>query len=120
MLTTYFKHPFTLNKLRSGPAGAHLDEFICRLSRDGYSYPTIRYHIRGAGQLSTWAQAIGLPVTQLNVAALERFRDHLASRGKLYTKAGLYRHSFVGARLFVTFLQASEIVAAPPRLPCAP
>jgi len=114
MLTTYFKHPFTLNKLRSGPAGSHLDEFICQLSRDGYSYPTIRYHIRGAGRLSTWAQAIGLPITQLNVAALERFRDHLASRGKLYTKAGLYEHSFVGARLFVTFLQASEIVAVPP------
>jgi len=114
MLTTYFKHPFTLNKLRSGPAGSHLDEFICQLIRNGYSYPTIRYHIRGAGRLSTWAQAIGLPITQLNVAALERFRDHLASRGKLYTKAGLYEHSFVGARLFVTFLQASEIVAAPP------
>ena len=46
MLTTYFKHTFTLNKLRSGPAGPHLDEFACRFIREGYSYLTVRRHLR--------------------------------------------------------------------------
>ena len=47
MLTTYFNHPFTLNKLRSGPAGPRLDEFAGQLTRDGYSYSTARRHLRG-------------------------------------------------------------------------
>jgi len=33
MLTTYFKHPFTLQKLRSGPAGLYLDDYASHLTR---------------------------------------------------------------------------------------
>jgi len=114
MLTTYFKLPFTLNKLRSGPAGVHLDEFACELIRDGYSYLTARRHLRGAAQLSSWAQPRGLTTRQLDARALKSFGRHLAVRGKLYTQAGHYMHSFVGARLFVTFLRTRGIVAAMP------
>jgi len=85
MLTTYFKHPFTLNKLRSGPAGPYLDEFACQLIRDGYSYSTGRRHLRGAGRLSSWAQRRSLTTRELDAFALKRFGRHLASRGKLYS-----------------------------------
>jgi site-specific recombinase XerD len=114
MLTTYFKHPFTLNKLRSGPAGLHLDGFADQLLRDGYSDFTARGHLRGAGQLSSWAQRRGLTSRELDVLALKRFARHLAARRKLYTPAGQYMHSFVGARLFVRFLQTRGVVAASP------
>ena len=36
MLTTYFKHPFTLRRLRSDPAGPYLDDFACELAGAGY------------------------------------------------------------------------------------
>lgn len=114
MLTTYFKHPFTLNKLLSGPAGPHLEEFACELLRDGYSYLTARRHLRGAGQLSSWAQRRGLSTRELDTLALKRFGRHLAAHGKLYTQAAHYMHSFVGARLFVTFARTRGIVATLP------
>ena len=114
MLITYFKHPFTLIKLRSGPAGSHLDEFAYQLIRDRYSHSTARRHLRGAGRFSSWAQRRSLTTRELDAFALKRFGCHLASRGKLYSQAGLYRPDFVGARAFVTFLEASGIVAASP------
>ncbi len=117
MLTTYFKHPFTLDKLHSGPAGPHMDDFACQLTREGYSYSTARRHLRGAGQLSIWAQTAGLTTKELEAGALERFRRYLASRGKLHTQAGLYLPAFVGARLFIAFLQTRGIVATSPPSP---
>ena len=83
MLTTYFKRPFTLNKLRCGPAGSHLDEFACQLIRDRYSNYTARRHLRGAGRFSSWAQRRSLTTRELDAFALKRFGRHLASRGKL-------------------------------------
>lgn len=112
MLTTYFKHPFTLNKYRAGPAGSHLDEFADQLAQKGYSYSTVRRHLRGAARLSSWAQAATLTTHELDAAALDRFRRYLASQGKLHTQAGLYMPAFVGARLFVTFLQTRGIIPA--------
>ncbi len=35
MLTTYFKHPFTLRNLRSGPAGPYLNDFASQLTQAG-------------------------------------------------------------------------------------
>lgn len=117
MLTTYFKHPFTLNKLRCGLAGSHLDEFACQLIRDRYSHYTARRHLRGAGRFSSWAQRRSLTTRELDAFALKRFGRYLASRGKLYSQAGMYRPDFVGARAFVTFLQAGGFVTVSPASP---
>ena len=54
MLTTYFKHPFTLHKLRSGPAGRYLDDYASHLTQQGYSQSTARRHLRAAGHFSAW------------------------------------------------------------------
>ena len=62
MLTTYFKHPFTLRKLRSGPAGPYLDDFAAQLAQAGYSRNKIRAHLRGAGRFSAWAAQAELTI----------------------------------------------------------
>jgi hypothetical protein len=113
MLATYFKHPITLRKLRSGPAGPYLDDFASQLNQAGYCRNKIRAHLRGAGRLSTWAARTGLTIEMLDLPALAQFHQYLDSQGLLRYRRGEYSNTFVGARHFVGFLQGSGIVSVP-------
>ena len=113
MLTTYFKHPFTLRNLRSGPAGPYLDDFSSQLTQAGYCRNKIRAHLRCAGRFSTWAAGAGSTVETLDSLALELFRQYLDAQGRLRYRRGEYSNTFVGARHFVGFLQARGIVPMP-------
>ncbi|MEA3276897.1 MAG: tyrosine-type recombinase/integrase [Pseudomonadota bacterium] len=113
MLTTYFKHPFTLRKLRSGPAGPYLDDFASQLTQAGYCRNKIRAHLRGAGRFSAWAARAGLTIDTLDSPALAQFGRCLDSQGCLRCCRGEYSNTFVGARHFVGFLQARGVVPTP-------
>jgi site-specific recombinase XerD len=113
MLTTYFKHPFTLRKLRSDPAGPYLDDFASQLTQAGYCRDRIRAYLRGAGRFSTWAQSDGLAADALDSQALAQFRQFLDSKDRLRYRRGGYNDTFVGARHFVGFLQARGVVPTP-------
>ena len=113
MLTTYFKHPFTLRKLRSDPAGPYLDDFASQLTQSGYCRNKIRAHLRGAGRFSAWSAQAGLTIETLDSLALAQFRQYLDAQGRLRYRRGEYSNTFVGARHFVDFLQASGIVSTP-------
>ena len=113
MLTTYFKHPFTLRKLRSGPAGPYLDDFASQLTQAGYSRYKIRAHLRGAGRFSVWAANAGLAIDSLDPQALSQFGRFLDSQDRLRYRRGEYSNTFVGARVFVGFLQATGVVPTP-------
>lgn len=113
MLTTYFKHPFTLRKLRSGPAGPLLDDFASQLTGAGYCHIKIRAHLRGAGQFSAWAALLGLTIDMLDLGALAQFSQWLDSQGRLRHGRGEYSNAFIGARHFVGFLQVRGVVPTP-------
>ena len=113
MLTNYFKHPFTLRKLRSDPAGPYLDDFASQLTQAGYCRDRIRDYLRGAGRFSTWAQSDGLAADALDSQALAQFRRFLDSQDRLRYRRGEYSDTFVGARHFVGFLQARGVVPTP-------
>ncbi len=114
MLTTYFKDPFTLRNLRAGPGGPYLDDFASQLTSTGYSRDKIRAKLRGAGRFSAWAAKANLAgIDRLDAQALTQFRQSLASQGRLRYCRGEYSNNFVGARCFVSFLQARGLVASP-------
>ena len=112
MLTNYFEHPFTLNRLRSGVAGPHLDDFTFQLTGQGYSRDVIRRYLRAVGNLSAWAQASGLTIHDLNTEAFGHFRHELELKGRLRYPSGHYNNTLVGAKCFVTFLQTTGTVSA--------
>ena len=113
MLTTYFKHPFTLRKLLSGPAGPYLDDFASQLTQAGYCRDKIKAHLRGAGRFSAWAARPGLTIDMLDSRALAQFGRCLDSQGRLRHRRGEYSNTFLGARHFVGFLQARGVVPTP-------
>ena len=57
MLTIYFKSPFTLERLRSGPSGPYLDGFAHKLHLAGYSQGGAQRLLRAAAHLGVWGQA---------------------------------------------------------------
>jgi site-specific recombinase XerD len=114
MLTKYFNDRKTLEKLRSGPAGPHLDGFAIQLECNGYSRQTARRHIRGAGHFSAWAEANGSTINALDETGLVAFSRYLSSHERLKYKTGRYTSTFIGARHFVTFLKISGVVSSLP------
>ncbi len=114
MLTIYFKHPFTLRKLRSGPAAPYLDGFAAQLAQAGYSRNKTRAHLRGAGRFSAWAAQAELTIDALDSRALAQFGRCLDSQGRLRCRRGEYSNTFVGARRFVDLLQAKGVIPTPP------
>ena len=113
MLTAYFKHPFTLRKLRAGPAGPYLDDFASHLAEAGYSRDKIRAYLRGTGRLSAWAAQADLTVGHLDSRVLGPFGRYLDSQGRLRGRRGEHSATFLGARHFVDFLEARGLVATP-------
>jgi hypothetical protein len=113
MLTAYFKHPFTLRKLRFGPAGPYLDDFASHLAEAGYSRDKVRAYLRGTGRLSAWAAQTDWAINHLDAQVLVAFGRYLDSQGRLRGRRGEYSPTFLGARQFVHFLEARGLVAAP-------
>jgi integrase/recombinase XerD len=111
MLTTYLKNPLTLERYRSEPAGPHLDAFLGWLEQRGYQPRRIPHLLRGVHRFSRWAYGAGLTLQELDATALEAFRLHLEACQRLHYPSGRLSHLFVGARHFVTFLAAVELIA---------
>lgn len=111
MLNAYVKRPLTLERYRSSPAGPHLDAFILWLEQRGYHPRRILRLMRGVHRFAQWAHDHGLGIEALDAIALEQFRQHLQVRQPLRYPSGSYRPVFLGARHFVTFLEASGLVS---------
>lgn len=111
MLNIYLKRPPTLARYRSSPAGPQLDAFVLWLEQRGYHPRRILRLIRGVHRFSQWAHDNGLRIEELDAQALARFRHHLQVRQPLRYPSGSYRPVLLGARHFVTFLEASGLVS---------
>lgn len=121
MLKTYFRRERTCIWYYTGVAGPYLDAFVQWFEEEGYHGQTIRRRVRGAAQFATWAKASGWTVPELDTTVLSTFGRYLAQGGQLRNLHGDYTVRFLGARHFLTFLQARGIVPTStdisPRLP---
>jgi hypothetical protein len=114
MLTIYFEHPFTLRKLRSGPAGPYLDDFAAQLAQAGYSRDKIRAHLRGAGRFSGWAAQAGLAIEGLDARALAQFGRRLDAQGRLRCRRGNTATPLSGLAIWLTGCKPGVSSRRPP------
>jgi integrase/recombinase XerD len=112
MLKTYFKREQTRTTYAAGPAGPYLDDFSHWLEKRGFTTRTIRHCLFGATQYAVWAEAVGVPVQDLDATILDAFRDDLAKHGQLRYVSGNPTARCMGAHHFLTFLSAQGIVSA--------
>lgn len=112
MLTVYFKSPFTLERLRSGPSGPYLDGFAHKLHLAGYSQGAAQRLLRAAAHLGVWAQANDNPIKSFNKDTLERFRAHLSSCCCPKSNGGRGPNVFFGAKRFLEYLHQVGVASS--------
>ena len=118
MLDEYFEHPFTLRRLRAGPAGPHVEAFAESLRARGYARTTIRQQVRTAAHFAEWARERNVAVEGLGEAALQAFEGHLPTCHCLrQDRRDMVRYSPVtmrAARSFLDHLRRTGIAPTPP------
>lgn len=108
MLSQLFEAPARIRAIRSGSAGALLENFANHLFESGYATISARRHIRSAEHLICWSSRRRLALHDLDTPELKRFGSHLSR-----CHCGRYSCSqpvdiLTGARLFLNHLQAGH------------
>ena len=111
MLEAFFSRIGVCERLRSGPAGRHLDGFAKYLARSSYRQVVGRALLHAAWHFASWAQGGGIPLAALDGLALERFQDHLSSCHCVGPNGGRGKNARDGSRLFLRFLVRCGVVS---------
>ena len=77
MIETYFSQPSTLNRLRSGPLGADLDDLVRALQQQGYAPDGIRQHVRGGDQFARWLVQQGYAPSEVTPSLVKHYLSRL-------------------------------------------
>ena len=112
MLTIYFKSPFTLERMRSGPSGPYLDGFAHKLHLAGYLQGAAQRLLRAAAHLGIWGQTNDNPIKSFNKDTLARFRHHLSSCCCPRSNGGRGPNVYFGAKRFLEYLQQVGVVSS--------
>ena len=112
MLTIYFKSPFTLERLRSGPSGPYLNGFAHKLHLAGYSQGAAQKFLRVAAHLGVWGQASDNPIQSFNKDALTSFQHHLPSCCCPKSNGGRGPNVLFRAMRFLEYLHQAGVVSS--------
>ena len=77
MIESYFSRPETIDRLRSGPLGADLDDLATALQDEGYARDSIRHYLRGCDQFGRWVFQQGYAVADVSQTLVTRYINGL-------------------------------------------
>ena len=81
MIDQFYSDPLSLQRLRSGPLGSHIDTFAQILSAQGYVGSAAKEKIRVVAGLSAWLQRRQLGVETLDEQSISAFLRYWRRRG---------------------------------------
>jgi site-specific recombinase XerD len=114
MLSQYFSAPKTLQRLRSGPSGAHIDDFAAALTRDGYAPATVVRYLRAAAHLGVFLTRRRKTFADLDAATVRAFRRHLRRCHCPASNGGrIGHHAPFGVQRFQAYLIAHGLCPRP-------
>ena len=113
MLTDYLKDPSVVERLRTGPAGTHIDDFTDWLAAGGHKYNTARGLIRGLDRFATWATQNDLALADVDENVVRRFLDHLVATGRRWHHCGKQTEEVTASRRFIRYLDERGELAPP-------
>ena len=116
MLDTHLTSPITRQRLRSGPAAGHIDDFAAWLHRQGYRPVTLDTTLRSLAGWTDWMRSAGFGADDMP-AGLDACAAALRERPRVRHRRGPNRKSLEAARLFLRFLREQGVL---PLLAAAP
>ena len=113
MLKNFFNRRSRIKKLHDAAASALMEGFAQVLYEADYAKRTARRHLRAAEHLLYWFGRYGMAVCEANDQVVIRFVNHLSQ-----CQCPHFRHAdqvevTCSARLFVSYLRDTGIIAAP-------
>ena len=80
MLKNYLRNPRTLERLRTGPSGPFIDDFVLHLEARGAAAKTIGNHLGALDHFCRWAADVGLErLSDLDRAKWQSLEQHAGS-----------------------------------------
>lgn len=110
MLEDIYGDTATIERLRSGPAGQYIDDFVRWLRGRGYAASTIGAYVPASVDFFVWARRCGLAAEDLGQGALDGYRGHLVASGRWSPGYGKANNYYSGARRIVAFLREVGVV----------
>ncbi len=105
MIEKYFSAPKTLQRLRSGLSGAHIDGFATALEQQGYAPKTAVRYLRAAAHLGRFVQRRRGALVDIDANTLEAFVRHLSRCHCPQSNGGKTGyHARFGVKLFYRYL----------------
>lgn len=110
MLTDYLDAPGVVERLRTGPAGAYIDDFTDWLAATGYKRGAAGGLIRGLERFTTWIAGEGLALGAIDADVVERFHQHLMATGRRWHRCGSQTEDVTASRRFLRYLIARGVL----------
>ena len=98
-------------RLRSGPAGLHVDDFADWLRERGYRANSRSFMLRSLASWTDWLTEKSFPDGDF-VAGYEACRTELSEHGRVRYQRGPNRNSLAAAAALIRFLRERAVVAA--------
>ena len=109
MLDAYLTSPVTRQRLRSGPAGSHIDGFAAWLHQHGYRPATLDTTLRSLAGWTDWMRSAGFGADDL-LAGFDACAAALQARPRARYRRGPNSRSLEAARLFIRFLREQGVL----------
>lgn len=106
MLETYFKTPFTLTRLRTGPFGHYIDGFAQQLEEKGYTKTTAQTYLRAGAHLGYFVDIKNIELAFIDATLLKDFQQHLPACQCPLSNGGKSEAVGRGARHFLGYLHS--------------
>ena len=111
MLESLSVHPRICERIRSGPLGRWVDDFVDVLAGREYATSTIRRHVRAAAIFSDWLDQQDVVATDIDETLVGRFVSGLSRRPSSTRPSGRQSAVAGGVRLLAAHLWAREVAA---------
>ena len=110
MIERYFCAPTSLQRLRAGLSGPHIDGFADTLKQQGYAPATAVRYLCAAAHLGRFVQRQGGVLSDIDASTLETFGRHFSRCRCPQSNGGKTGyHAHFGAQLFYRYLPQHEI-----------
>lgn len=109
MIEWFFRAPWTVRRLRSGPLGPYLDGFARMLVDQCYAVGTGRSRLRLLGDLSEWLEGRGVGIGDLDEALVAGFMAEAVQR-----QDHLLRSQSAVPRMLLSYLREVGVVPGAP------
>ena len=109
MLETLSVRARICQRIRSGPLGRWVDDFVDVLATRGYATSTARRYVRAAAIFSTWLEQQGVAATDIDERLVARFVSGVRRRPSPARPSGRLSEMASGVRLLAAHLWTRDV-----------